>query len=143
MKRPLALQPLPLFTPADVEKALTLAASGISLAGIRTAFAVPPKVWRLIITDPEFRAQLDVCRKIALEELSDRLLRVHRWKDKAAAKIYSQNLQFLLERRIPEVYGRQEKLTIDVDVDLRVALDRGRARVAALEDSSEADELCS
>lgn len=137
----------PLIGPREVSKAIQLASDGVPLRAIQTALAVPGAVWRLLMCDPAFREPLEAARRLALEHLADRLLRVHRWKDKAAAKLYSDNLKFLLERRLPESYGRRDEVRVSVGIDLRASLEGRRRRIEEGEEDvvveSEVDRLCS
>lgn len=139
------MRPLALITPSEVQRALRLAAEGCSLAAIRSSLSLSPKTWALLLAYPGFKEELDTIRRLALEDRAEAMLEVHQTIDDVQrANLYSKNLQWYLERTMPERFGRRESVDVTVRVDLREALAGARKRRAALEEEDdEADRLCS
>lgn len=125
--------PIGLLTKSDLQRALALAAEGVTLAGIRATLGIGRRAWLAALETPGFREELEAIRKLALEERAEELLRVHEEiEDIQKARLYSTNLQWYLERRLPDEFGKRDKVDVNVNISLKDAISGVARRRQAL-----------
>jgi hypothetical protein len=139
------------LTPEEREQALELASQGVPGTALAVALGLTLRQWAACVgADPSLAKALDEMQRAHIEALATRLLVVHRWSDTSRAKLYSDNLKWLLERRIA-AYRRTDVTEVKVQVDLRAAIALRREGMRVLEQqepapllsSSEGEELAS
>lgn len=124
------IQPMPF----DPQRCLVLAAEGKSLRQMAQDMGCEPD---LIATyrrkSPLFEQQFACARLNGLELLADDLITADQdVTDVMKARLRSENLRWLLARRIPHQYG--DRLNVDVSgtIDLRAALQDANSRLDAI-----------
>ena len=115
-------------------KAISLVAAGVGIRALVESFGLDLLQWaELLDTVPAYAARFHRARKLALESRSDELITVPssivNEVTAKQAQLYSKNVSWLLERRIPDQYGQRQYLDVAVQIDIRAALDEGRKRI--------------
>ena len=115
-------------------EALKWVSMGMGVQAITDRLGLTVLEWaELLDTVPAYAARFHRARKLALESRSDELITVpDTIVDDTTAKraqLYSKNVSWLLERRIPDQYGQRQYLDVAVQVDIRAAIEEGRKRV--------------
>lgn len=115
-------------------EALRLIDGGAPLTVITSAFRISLlELSELLEAHPRFAARFHRARMAGLDARSDDLLTrpddIVDELDAKRATLYSKNVQWLLERRLPQSYGRRDQVDVNVQVDIRAAIDEGRKRV--------------
>lgn len=122
----------------ELETALDLASSGVTLKVIIASlgFYEPFDFWFAMEKDPENSRKFEAARVRGLECEADDLRSVHeRVTDSVSAmavKIQSDNLRWLLSKRIPRVYGDHLQVTTNERPSLRRVLERFKEPSIAL-----------
>lgn len=126
MARP--LDPLPVI---DRERVLKLAAEGTTLRRICEIVGVDPQTLvKLTTRDEGFRQQMSVARTAGLELLADDLVDISdTCPDILRARLKSENLRWLLARRIPHQYGDRIAVDMTQQIDLAAALSAANRRI--------------
>ena len=112
--------------------ALDMAALGFTKRDILEKIMVSPLMFsKYLSIDATFKKQFEQCRETGLHLLADDLITVSEtMEDIGRAKLKSDNLRWLLSRRLSASYG--DKITIDVNktVDIGKALSEARDRAS-------------
>jgi hypothetical protein len=129
------------LTPDQKKRALELALSGASQSTIRVSLNLSRAAW-FSLRDQEmaFFERLEEAKREALLEMADRLLTAHAdFEDTYKARLFSDNLKWLLSKRIPAVFGDRLALEVVPVIDLRAAIEQSRARL--VEHENEVNDL--
>lgn len=121
------------FTQADRELALALTAAGRPVQEIALQLMMEVQAFQLRrrkdYADPKLKAQWDAAALEGIESLADSLVDVDTRKGPYQARIYSENIKWLLARRAAAKYGDRLDITQGVTtVDISRALEDARAR---------------
>ena len=119
------------ITPDERYAIVVQLGKGIAIGKIRDALKISvDRFWSMLRANPKFTNKIQFLRQSVLEELSDQLLDaslsvadVHR------ARVYTDNLRWLLAKRIPQIYG--DKIHVEHNiVDINAALSDAIKRVS-------------
>ena len=120
----------------DPERAIQLAAEGKTLRQIAGALGCDMrKIHQMMAESATFAGRFARARKNGLELLADDLVTAHTDDpDIQRAKLKSENVRWLLARRLPAQYG--DRLAVDVSgqIDLAAALRDANARLQPISD---------
>ncbi len=124
------------MTPSDQERALALAAAGRTMRQIAGELRCHVRdIYQQLAKNAAFERRFARARKEGLELLADDLITISdEQPDVNRAKLKSDNVRWLLARRLPGQYG--DRLAVDVShsIDLRAALQGAEVRLRSVSD---------
>ena len=115
----------------DKEKILSMISEGKTLTEVRKSLNLSAQAfYDRLHADPDFHQKIETLRVNILDEMSEMLLTMpDTYADVHRATLKSNNLKWLLSRRLPKKYG--DSMVVDVRfVSLNDAISEARARSA-------------
>lgn len=117
------------------EKAIALAAQGKPMAEICEQTGLTPSLlWQWQSNDAQFRAEFLQARDTGLHLLADSLLTLPDTGDVLRARLKSENIRWLLARRLHRVYGDKLDVSVSGQLDIATTLTEARARIQHIKD---------
>lgn len=122
--------------PEQKEKAISLAYDGRTMKAIEEELGVTPvKMAFTLSKDSDFEKSFMRARQAGLERQSDDLLTIaDDVPDVQKARLKSDNLKWMLSKRLPAVYGDRLDLNVNETVSLTTAIAAARARALPIRD---------
>lgn len=118
-------------TPENIALLLQLLSEGYSVekAG-KSANIKVGDIWRVLEFDENIRRRFHEHRRKGLEKLADTLLDIpDDYEEIARGKLKSDNIKWLLSKRLPSEYGDRVQVDVNHTVDITGALDEAKKRV--------------
>lgn len=127
-------RPALVLTKEQEEKAIELAASGMSTEKVCEAIMVSPKFfYKHRVNTPSFMSAYAQARQEGMDALVDKLDDIHeKYDDPQVARLASDNIKWKASKIKPQVYGDRIDVNVNQTIDIKGALTEARQRTEQL-----------